>query len=123
LQNFVTSKLFKVIFTNFFFAKKRKIEKFSFCEVNLIFSKKINILWPGGEPAMVLRYLACEHMMTRVRQLQMKKWAKQPMNILCMGDLCVGVRQLQLGVRHLPLEDLCVADMFLKNVIMIHKKL
>ena len=33
-----------------------KIEKFSFWNPNLIFSKKINIRSPGGEPAMVLRY-------------------------------------------------------------------
>ena len=37
--------------------------------------------------------------------------------ILCIGvrqlpmeDLCVGVGQLQPGVRKLPLEDLCVGD-------------
>ena len=35
-------------------------------------------------------------MVIGVRQLQRKKLARQPMNILCMG------------VRHLPLEDLCV---------------
>jgi hypothetical protein len=72
-----------------------------------------------------LMYLACEQMVTRVRQLQRKEWARlinemctrarQPMDILCMGvrqlpmeDLCVGVRQLQPGVRHLPMEDHCV---------------
>jgi hypothetical protein len=65
-----------------------------------------------------LMYLTCEQMMTRVR-LQKKKWARQPMDILCMGvrqipmeDLCVGVGvgvgQLQLGVRNFPLEELCV---------------
>ena len=48
-----------------------------------------------------------------------KEWctrARQPMNELCMGvrqlpleNLCIGVRELQLGVRHLPLEDqVCV---------------
>ena len=40
-----------------------------------------------------------------------------------MKNLCVGVRQLQLGVRHLPLEDLCVAEMFMKNVFTIHGQL
>ena len=61
-----------------------------------------------------LMFLACEHMVIGVKQLQRKKWAgepidemrtrdKQPINILCtdvrqlpMKDLCVGVRQLQL---------------------------
>lgn len=73
-----------------------------------------------------LMYLAIEHMVIGVRQLQRKKWARQlvnesctrarqPMDKLCtrvrhfpMEDLCVRVRQLQLGVRHIPLEDLCV---------------
>ena len=62
-----------------------------------------------------LMCLACEHMRIGVKQLQGKKWARQPMDIVCTGvrqhlmeDLFVGVRQLQLGVKHLPMEDLCV---------------
>ena len=61
-----------------------------------------------------LLYLACKHMVFGVRQLQRKKWVKQPkreqytrarqlMKELCtwvrwilVEDLCVGVRQLQL---------------------------
>ena len=65
----------------------------------------------------ILMCLVCEQMVIRVRQLQRKKWARQPMDRLCTGvrhllkeGLCVGVRQLQLGVRHLPLEDLCVGN-------------
>ena len=65
-----------------------------------------------------LMYLACEQMVTRVKQLPRKKWARQPINKICtrtrqpMDILCVGVKlpmeDLCLRVRHLPLEDLCV---------------
>jgi hypothetical protein len=75
---------------------------------------------------LVLIHLACEQMVVGVRQLQKKKWTRQPINemhtrarkltdILCKGvrqlpmeDLCLGVGQLQLGVRKLLLKDLCV---------------
>ena len=71
-------------------------------------------------------------MVIGVRQLQRKKWTRQPVNELCnrarqpmdnfytrvrqftMEDLCVGVRQLQLGVRHLNLEEFCVGVRRLK---------
>ena len=57
MQHFVTSKLFKVIFTDFF-AKKQKLRNSVFEKTNLIFSKKINIRSPGGEPAMVSRQVS-----------------------------------------------------------------
>lgn len=86
----------------------------------------------------ILLYLACEHMMIGIIQLQEYTWvsqpkrewcrmAKQPIKELCRGvgqlpikefcvgvrqllveDLCVGLRHLQLGVRHLRMEDICV---------------
>ena len=55
LQHFVTSKLFKVIFTDFFFAKKQKLRNSVFERWTLFF-QKISIRLPGGEPAMVLWY-------------------------------------------------------------------
>jgi hypothetical protein len=55
LQRFVTSKLFKVIFTDFF-AKKQKLRNSVFERRTLFFQKKINIRSPGGELAMVIRY-------------------------------------------------------------------
>ena len=62
-----------------------------------------------------LMYLACEQIVIRVIQFQKKKWARQPMDILCtevrqlsIQDLCIGVKRLQLGVRHFPFESLCV---------------
>ena len=54
-----------------------------------------------------LLYLACEQMVLGVRQLQGKKWVRQPKKEGCtrarqpMKELCT-------GVRHLPLEDFCV---------------
>ena len=57
MPHFVTSKLFKVIFTDFLL---KKFEKFSFWEANLIFSKKnYSFAKCYGEPAMVLRYWPC----------------------------------------------------------------
>ena len=61
-----------------------------------------------------LMYLACEQMETRVKQLQGKKWARQPIDIVCTRvdnsqwklDIslwkifCVGVKQLQLEDRN-----------------------
>ena len=66
-----------------------------------------------------LMYLACEQIVIGVRQLHMKKKARQPINEMCtwarqhMDILCTGVRQLLMkdfciGVRHLALENLCV---------------
>ena len=49
--------------------------------------------------------------MVNVRQLQKKKWARQPMDILCtrvrqlpMEYFYIGVGNLQLGIRNLPLD-------------------
>jgi plasmid replication initiation protein len=61
-----------------------------------------------------LLYLACEQLVIAVRQPE-REWctrARQPMKELCtrvihllIEDLCIGIRQLQLWVRHLPLES------------------
>ena len=54
-----------------------------------------------------LMYLACKHIVIGVRQLQKKKWARQPIHKMHtrarqpLDVLCTGVRQL-------PTEDLCI---------------
>jgi hypothetical protein len=53
LQHFVTSKLFEVIFTDFWL-KKQKLRN-SVYERRTLFFQKNNIRLPGGELAMVLR--------------------------------------------------------------------
>ena len=63
--------------------------------------------------------IVCEHMVFGVRQLQRINWARQPKREWCtrarrfMKELCMGVRELPIEdlfvrARHLPLEDLCV---------------
>ena len=56
MQHFFNSKLFKVIFTNFF--AKNKNSKIQILRGEPYFFKKINIRSPGGELAMVLQYHA-----------------------------------------------------------------
>jgi hypothetical protein len=55
LQHFVTSKLFKVIFIDFFLENKNW--EIQFLRVEPYFLKKKYIRSPGREPAMVLRYV------------------------------------------------------------------
>ena len=56
MQYFVTFKLLKVIFTHFF-GKKNKNWEIQFLRDEPYFFKKKKIHSPGGEPAMVLRYI------------------------------------------------------------------
>ena len=44
----------------------------------------------------------------------MRTRSPQPIDIVCTKDLCVGVGQLQLGIRNLPLKHLCVEVMQLQ---------
>lgn len=55
----------------------------------------------------ILLYVVCEQMVIEVKLLQRKDWIKQPNREWCTraGQ---PMKELRKGVRHLPIEDLCV---------------
>ena len=53
----------------------------------------------------ILLYLVCEQMVFRVKQLK-KEWCKRARQ--SMKELCIEVKQLQLGVGRLLMEDVCI---------------
>ena len=66
LQYFVIFKPFRIIYTDFFFAKKQKLRNSIFLETNLIFSNKYifvhqvtYLLWYYGSRSIKMKYRHC----------------------------------------------------------------
>ena len=96
-----------VIFTNIF--AKYKFGRLNFWEANLIFSKKINICSPSGEPTMVLRYgqwrASCDIMQSTIGCCIMgPRCFNTNINLLkCWGSLTLSFCSIQLSTQVLSL--------------------